>query len=145
MDGNGTLIIALIALVALSGFFSASETAYTGLNRMRIKSMANAGHRRAEKVLRLADNYDRLLSGILVGNNIVNILSASLATVLFVKILGGAGVSVSTAVMTAIVLLFGEIAPKSIAKEQPEKIAVSAKTGEGIHALKERLAQFAKR
>ena len=123
MDSNGTLIVSLVALVLLSGFFSASETAYTSLNRVRVKSQANAGDRRAEKVLALAERYDRLLSGILVGNNIVNILSASLATVLFTRMLGGAGVSVSTAVMTVVVLMFGEIAPKSIAKERPERIA----------------------
>ena len=123
MDSTGSMIFILIALVALSAFFSASETAYTSLNRVRVKNLANAGNRRAEKVLKLADHYDKLLSGILVGNNIVNILSASLATVLFVSLIGSRGVSVSTAVMTIVVLMFGEIAPKSIAKERPEKIA----------------------
>ncbi|MBR1561396.1 MAG: HlyC/CorC family transporter [Clostridia bacterium] len=123
MDSNGSMVLTLIALVALSAFFSASETAYTSLNRVRVKNLANAGNRRAEKVLALAENYDKLLSGILVGNNIVNILSASLATVLFVNLIGGRGVSVSTAVMTVVVLMFGEIAPKSIAKEHPEAVA----------------------
>ena len=103
MDGTGTMILSLAALIALSAFFSASETAYTSLNRVRVKNMANAGNRRAAKVLRLAERYDKLLSGILVGNNIVNILSASLATVLFVNLMGGQGVSVSTAVMTVVV------------------------------------------
>ncbi len=125
MDGNGTLILALIALVAMSAFFSASETAYTSLNRARLKNMAQTGSRRAERALALAEDYDRLLSGILVGNNIVNILSASLATVLFVKVAGGAGVTLSTAVMTVVVLMFGEIAPKSIAKERPEQLALA--------------------
>ena len=125
MDSTSTMILSLIALIALSAFFSASETAYTSLNRVRVKNMASAGNRRAEKVLKLAENYDKLLSGILVGNNIVNILSASLATVLFVSFLGGRGVSVSTAVMTIVVLMFGEIAPKSIAKENPEKVALA--------------------
>ena len=125
MDTNGTLVLSLILLVAFSAFFSASETAYTSLNRVRVKSMANAGNRRAEKVLNLAEQYDKLLSGILVGNNIVNILSASLATVLFVNLVGAQGVSLSTAVMTVVVLMFGEIAPKSIAKEHPEQIAFS--------------------
>ena len=125
MDGNGTLILSLIALVALSAFFSASETAYTSLNRARLKSMAASGNRRAEKALKLAEDYDRLLSGILVGNNIVNILSASLATVLFVRAIGGAGVTVSTAVMTVVVLMFGEIAPKTIAKDRPEQLALA--------------------
>ena len=125
MDDNGILVLALIALVSMSAFFSASETAYTSLNRARLKAMANAGNRRAAKALALSEDYDRLLSGILVGNNIVNILSASLATVLFVRLLGGAGVSVSTAVMTVVVLMFGEIAPKSIAKDQPERVALA--------------------
>ena len=125
MDDNGTLILALIALVAMSAFFSASETAFTSLNRARLKAMANGGDRRAAKVLALSEDYDRLLSGILVGNNIVNILSASLATVLFVRLIGGAGVSVSTAVMTVVVLMFGEIAPKTIAKDRPEKVALA--------------------
>ncbi len=125
MDDNGILVLALIALVSMSAFFSASETAYTSLNRARLKAMANAGNRRAAKALALSEDYDRLLSGILVGNNIVNILSASLATVLFVRLLGGAGVSVSTAVMTVVVLMFGEIAPKSIAKDRPERMALA--------------------
>ena len=125
MDDNGILVLALIALVSMSAFFSASETAYTSLNRARLKAMANAGNRRAAKALALSEDYDRLLSGILVGNNIVNILSASLATVLFVRLLGGAGVSVSTAVMTVVVLMFGEIAPKSIAKDRPERVALA--------------------
>lgn len=123
MDSNGTLILSLILLVAFSAFFSASETAYTSLNRVRVKGMANAGNRRAAKVLALSEKYDKLLSGILVGNNIVNILSASLATVLFVNLVGSRGVSLSTAVMTVVVLMFGEIAPKSIAKEHPERLA----------------------
>ena len=125
MDDNGLYILALIALVAMSAFFSASETAYTSLNRARLKAMANNGDRRAERALKLSEDYDRLLSGILIGNNIVNILSASLATVLFVRLLGGAGVSVSTAVMTVVVLMFGEIAPKSIAKDRPEQVALA--------------------
>lgn len=123
MDSNATLILVLIILVILSAFFSASETAYTSLNRVRVKNMAGSGNKRAEKVLALSENYDRLLSGILVGNNIVNILSASLATVLFTNLIGTAGVSVSTVVMTVIVLMFGEITPKSIAKQHPEKFA----------------------
>ena len=123
MDSNATLILVLIILVILSAFFSASETAYTSLNRVRVKNMAGSGNKRAEKVLFLSENYDKLLSGILVGNNIVNILSASLATVLFTNLIGTAGVSVSTVVMTVIVLMFGEITPKSIAKQHPEKFA----------------------
>lgn len=123
MDSNATLIASLIVLIAASAFFSASETAFTSLNRVRVKNMAASGNKRAEKVLALSENYDKLLSGILVGNNIVNILSASLATVLFVNLIGSKGVSISSAVMTVVVLMFGEISPKTIAKQNPEAVA----------------------
>ena len=126
MDGNATLtIIILIVLVAFSAFFSSAETAYTSMNRVRIKNMANSGNKRAEKVLGLAEDYDRLISSILIGNNIVNILSSSLATVLFVSFFGNNGVTVSTVVMTVVILLFGEVAPKSIARVKSETIAMA--------------------
>ena len=85
--------------------------------------MASEGDRRAEKVLKLAENYDNLISSILIGNNIVNILASSLATAFFVKIMGGSGVSVATAVMTVTILLFGEVAPKSIARATSDRLA----------------------
>lgn len=118
-------IIFLGLLIAASGFFSASETAYTSLNRMRLKELAEDGDKKATLALSLADNYDTLLSTILVGNNIVNILASSLATVLFVKYFPVTGVTISTIVMTILVLIFGEISPKSIAKERPEAFAVN--------------------
>lgn len=118
-------IIFLGLLIAASGFFSASETAYTSLNRIRLKNMADEGNKKAALALSLADNYDTLLSTILVGNNIVNILASSLATVLFVNYFPVAGVTISTIVMTVLVLIFGEISPKSIAKESPEIFAVN--------------------
>ena len=124
MDGNATVtIIILVILILGSAFFSASETAYTCLNRVRLKNMANSGNKRAEKVLELSENYDKLISSILIGNNIVNILSTSLATALFVGLVGSSGVTVSTVVMTITILLIGEIAPKSIARVMSEKIA----------------------
>lgn len=123
MDSNATLIASLFVLIAASAFFSASETAYTSLNRVRVKNMAASGDKRAEKVLALSEKYDKLLSGILVGNNIVNILSASLATVLFVNLMGSSGVSLSSSVMTIVILMFGEITPKTIAKQHPESMA----------------------
>ena len=122
--GDLTTIIALVILVACSAFFSASETAYTSLNMVRIKRMAADGDARAAKVLKLADRYESLLSSILIGNNIVNILASSLATVLFVKLLGNNGVSVSTLVTTVVILLFGEVTPKNIAKDHAEDIAL---------------------
>ena len=122
--GDLTTIIALVFLVACSAFFSASETAYTSLNLVRMKRMAADGDKRAEKVLKLAEHYESLLSSILIGNNIVNILASSLATVLFVQLLGNNGVSVSTLVTTVVILLFGEVTPKNIAKDHAETIAL---------------------
>lgn len=122
--GDLSTILALLFLVACSAFFSASETAYTSLNTVRMKRMAADGDVRAAKVLKLAERYEKLLSSILIGNNIVNILCSSLATVLFVRALGNKGVSVSTAVITVVILLFGEVTPKNIAKEHAEAIAI---------------------
>lgn len=125
MDSHSIgLIIALIVLVALSAFFSATETAYMSLNRVRIKNMANDGDRRARRVLKLLDSYDRLLATVLIGNNIVNISSASIATVLFVSFFKNNGATVSTVVMTVVVLIFGEITPKSLAKEAADSFAL---------------------
>lgn len=129
MDGsidslNLALIISIIICILFSAYFSATETAFTSFNKLRIKSMAKAGDARAQQVLKLSDNYDSLLSTILIGNNIVNITSASLATVVFTAYLGDAGVSLSTVVMTVLVLIFGEISPKSLAKESPERFAI---------------------
>lgn len=118
------LIAVLVLCLIMSAYFSATETAFSSLKRVRLKNMAAAGDHRAVEALELADNYDVLLSTILIGNNIVNIASASLATVLFVKWFGDLGVTLSTVVMTALVLIFGEISPKSIAKEAPESFAL---------------------
>ena len=124
MDGNTAItFLVLLILVFCSAFFSSAETAYTCLNRVRLKNMANSGNKRAEKVLALAEDYDRLISSILIGNNIVNILSTSLATALFVRLLGSSGVTVSTVVMTIAILLLGEVAPKSFARVMNEKLA----------------------
>ena len=104
------MITALIVLIMLSAFFSASETAYSSLNMIRLKSRAEDGDKQAAKVLALAERYDSLLSTILIGNNIVNIGASSLATVLFSRLLGNAyGPTASTIVMTLLVLTFGEI------------------------------------
>src|SRR5699024_3670596 len=116
MQGTTTELLLMLVLVTLSAFFSATETAYSSLNRARLKSLAGRRQKRAADTLALADRYDELLSTILVGNNIVNIALASVGTVMFVRWLGDAGVGVSTAVMTVFVLIFGEISPKSLAK-----------------------------
>ena len=125
MDNDSISLLIILFCIVMSAYFSATETAFSSLNRVRIKNMAEKGHKRAQLVLHLSERYDTLLSTILIGNNIVNIASASLATVLFVRMLGDeAGPSVSTAVTTVVVLIFGEISPKSIAKESPEKFAM---------------------
>lgn len=125
MESDSISLIIIIVCIVMSAYFSATETAFSSLNKIRIKNMAEKGNKKAALVMKLSESYDSLLSTILIGNNIVNILSASLATVLFVKILGDeAGTSVSTAVTTVIVLIFGEVSPKSIAKESPEKFAM---------------------
>ena len=125
MDSDSiTQFLFIAVLISMSAYFSASETAFFSMNKIRMKNMAADGNKRAELVMKLAENYDKLLSTILIGNNIVNIGSSSLATVLFVALLGSKGVSVSTAVMTVVVLIFGEITPKSLAKNSPEKFAL---------------------
>ena len=124
-ETNTTIIIALIMLVGCSAFFSATETAFSSVNKIRLKNLANDGDRKAKKALDLAENYDKLLTTILVGNNLVNIMATALATVLFTRIYHDLGATVSTVVMTIVVLIFGEVTPKSIAKEAPEKFAMS--------------------
>lgn len=119
-------ILMIILCVLLSAFFSSSETAFTTLNKVRLKSLANNGNVRAGQALALAENYDNLLSTILIGNNIVNIAGASIATNLFTRLYGNAGVTLSTIVMTISLLIFGEISPKSLAKESPESFAMAA-------------------
>ena len=125
MEEQSISLIIIIGCIIMSAYFSATETAFSSLNRIRIKNMAEKGNKRAGLVLKLSENYDGLLSTILIGNNIVNIASASLATVIFVKLLGDeAGASISTVVTTIVVLIFGEVSPKSIAKESPEQFAM---------------------
>lgn len=125
MEEQSISLVIIIGCIIMSAYFSATETAFSSLNRIRIKNMAEKGNKRAGLVLKLSENYDGLLSTILIGNNIVNIASASLATVIFVKLLGDeAGASISTVVTTIVVLIFGEVSPKSIAKESPEQFAM---------------------
>ena len=126
MDGNLIQGIIMVVLLVMSAFFSATETSFSALNRTRLKNMAEKGNKRAEAALKLAENYDSLLSSILVGNNIVNISMASIGTVMFVNLLGSSsGPTVSTIVCTVVVLIFGEITPKSVAKEMPENFEQS--------------------
>ncbi len=124
---SSTSVLIIIFCVLFSGYFSATETAFSSLNRIRVKNLAEKGDKKAKLVLDLLENFDSLLSTILIGNNIVNIACASVATLLFVRLLGEEqGPSVATLVITIVVLVFGEVTPKSIAKENPEKFAMFA-------------------
>lgn len=119
-----TELLAMAICIAFSAYFSASETAFSSLNRARMKAMAEQGDKRAERALALAEQYDRLLSTLLIGNNIVNIAAASIGTVMFVRYYGDLGATISTMVITIVVLIFGEISPKSLAKDSPERFAM---------------------
>ena len=127
-DGSIPLLIAIIVLVILSAFFSATETAYTSLNTIKLKSLAQKDGR-FKKVLALYERYDQLLSTILIGNNIVNLTASSLALLFFTLVMNEGSFLdpsfVSTAVITIVVLLFGEISPKNVAKAYPEKLALA--------------------
>ena len=129
MDSSSTPImtVAIILLVCMSAYFSATETAFSSLNRIRLKSWAEDGNQRAALALQLSEDYDRLLSTILIGNNIVNITATAVGTVLFTNLVGTAyGPTVATVVLTVVVLIFGEVSPKSIAKESPERFAMAS-------------------
>ncbi len=120
-------IVVMMILVLLSGYFSATETAFSSLNKIKIKALLDKDGKRnkkAELVLKLSEDYNTLISSILIGNNIVNISLASLGTVFFMQLNPENGASISTAVITIIVLIFGEISPKSIAKDCPERFAM---------------------
>ena len=114
---------AIAFLMVLSAFFSASETAFSSVNKIRLRHDADKGSKKAARALKIAESYDRTLTTILIGNNIVNILSASLGTIVFTELFGAAGVGIATAVMTVLVLIFGEIIPKNLAKENSERFA----------------------
>ena len=116
-------IIIILVCFVFSAYFSATETAFTTVNKIRLKAKAEDGDKKAKLILKLADNYDKLLTTILIGNNIVNILASSLATVVFIEWCKGdqnLASTLSTIATTVLVLIFGEITPKSLAKEFPE-------------------------
>lgn len=127
-DSTALYIFICIILVMLSAFFSSTETAFSAVNKTKLRVKAQDGNKGAKNALALSENYDRLLSTILIGNNIVNITLATLSTLLFKRLLSGDGeaiaATVSTIVSTIVVLVFGEISPKMIAKEKAESIAV---------------------
>ena len=124
-------LLIIIFCVIMSAYFSATETAFSSFNKIRMKTLAEDGNKRAALVIKLADKYDSMLSSVLIGNNIVNILASSIVTVLFINMLTGSSWSefsttLSTIVMTVVVLIFGEISPKTVAKKNPEKFAMFA-------------------
>lgn len=127
MDSSSGLSYLLVVIcVALSAFFSGSETALTSVNKIRLKNMAENGNQKAAKTLRIAENYESMISTVLIGNNIVNIASASLATVIFTVLLGAEkGAAVSTVVMTVVVLICGEVLPKNYAKSNADSLAMA--------------------
>lgn len=123
----GLMLGALLLCLVLSAFFSAAETAFATVNRIRLKAMAGEGNEKAALVLRLLDDYDRLLTTLLIGNNIVNLTAATLGTLIFTQLLGGGyGPTVSTIVLTLVVLIFGEVTPKTLATESPEVFAFAS-------------------
>ena len=126
---NTPLLIVMIILVMFSAFFSSAETAFSSLNKVKLKAMEQGEKsKKIKRTLKLADDFDIVLSTILIGNNIVNIASTSIATLFFTGLLGDnsdLGATVSTVVMTVVVLIFGEITPKTIAKEKAETFGVT--------------------
>ena len=125
IDGDSLRLIAIVILVMMSALFSATETAFNTFNRVRMKNLASDGNKRAALVLKLSEDYDSLLSTILIGNNIVNIALTAIATVMFVVWFPSNGAAISTVVTTVVVLIFGEVSPKSVAKETPDGFAMT--------------------
>ncbi|MDE7379522.1 MAG: hemolysin family protein [Clostridia bacterium] len=122
---NIVFLVIVIVCIILSGYFSATETAFTAVNKIRLRAKADDGDKGAKRVLKLADNYDRLLTTILIGNNVVNILASSLFTLLLIALMANddLATTLSTVILTVVVLIFGEITPKTLAKEFPEGFA----------------------
>ncbi|MBE6836969.1 MAG: HlyC/CorC family transporter [Ruminococcus sp.] len=121
-------IVFIAVLICFSAVFSATETAFSSANKIRLKNLAASGNKNAGRAIKIIERFDKALTAILVGNNIVNIASASLATVAFTRILGEGSVGIATAVMTVAVLIFGEVIPKSLASEHAESFAMLMST-----------------
>ena len=124
MDNNTVLLI-LVALVLCYSFFSATETAFSCANRIKIKTLARNGNKKAEACINLYDQYSKLLTTVLIGNTIVNVVAATLATVFFVNIYHSKGATISSIVMTLVIMIIGEIIPKNLASSYPEKFAIA--------------------
>ncbi|WP_335903385.1 HlyC/CorC family transporter [Shewanella algae] len=120
---TGILLIILLLLILISAYFSGSETAMMTLNRYRLRHLANNGHKGARRAIKLLDRPDRLIGLILIGNNLVNILASSIATILGIRLWGDLGLAIATGVLTLVVLVFAEVTPKTVAALHPERIA----------------------
>ena len=123
---TGLLFLILCILLACSAFFSSSETGLMAINRYRLRHMAREGHRGAQRVSRMLDRPDRLIGLILLGNNFINILASSLATIIAIRLMGEAGIPLAAVILTVVLLIFSEVAPKTLAALHPEKIAFPA-------------------
>lgn len=115
----------LILLLALSAFFSSAETAFTTASRIRMRTLAESGDKRAERVLTITDDMHKMLSAILIGNNIVNLSASSIATSLAIRLFGSVGAGIATGILTLLILIFGEISPKTLATVHADKIALT--------------------
>jgi Mg2+/Co2+ transporter CorB len=122
----GNLYIVLLVLILLSGFFSSSETGLMAINKYRLRHLANNGHRGAKLAQNLLRKPDRLIGLILLGNNLVNILAAAIATVIGIRLFGSNGIWIASLVLTVVILIFSEVAPKTVAAVHPERIAYPA-------------------
>ena len=122
-SGDGIQLLILILLLLMSAFFSSTETALTTVNKIRVRTLAEAGDKQAEYVLKIIEDPSKMLSAILIGNNVVNLYASSLSTVLATRIWGNKVVGIATGVLTLLILIFGEITPKTIATIQAERIA----------------------
>ena len=122
--GDITQLICLIILLLLSSFFSSAETALTTVNKIRMRTLSESGNKKADRVLRVTDNSAKMLSAILIGNNIVNLSASSLATTLAVKIFGSVGAGIATGILTFLILIFGEVSPKTLATIHADKISL---------------------
>lgn len=123
MESHISDILLIVFFILFSAYFSATETAFSSFNRIRMKNAAAKGDKKAKLTLDMADRFDNVLSTILIGNNIVNIAATSIATTMFISIFGNIGATLSTVVMTVLLLIFGEISPKSIAKNMPDTVS----------------------
>jgi CBS domain containing-hemolysin-like protein len=132
LDPSSWQIILLVILVILSGFFSSAETAFTAANRLKLRHMAEEGSKSAKRALRLIENPSKLISALLIGNKIVNIFASSLATLVAIDLYGISATGIATSILTIVIIIFGEITPKSFATQRAEKVSMMFSKPVGI-------------